>query len=136
MNKFTIEQVMIFRANAQKYIQQKTKERTKFTYALEKMIAKTSFVEKQLSEYNQDASVEFASVDDKGNILIVNERMQFTKENQKALTAKIRKYMQGEVEVETYEAAEFPEDLGADWEEVLLPFVGKKLKVSEDEKAA
>lgn len=136
MNKFTIEQVMIFRANAQKYIQQKAKERTKFTYALEKMIAKTSFVEKRLSEYNQDASVEFASVDDKGNILIVNERMQFTKDNQKALTAKIRKYMQGEIEVETYEAAELPEDLGADWEEVLLPFVGKKLKVSEEEKAA
>lgn len=134
MEKFTIEKVMLFRANAQKYMT--NKPRTKFIYALEKMMAKTSFVEKQLSEFNQDASVEFASVDDKGNILFVNDRMQFTKENQKSLTAKIRKYMQGEVEVETYEAAEFPEDLGADWEEVLFPFVGKKLKVSEEEKAA
>lgn len=132
--KFTIEQVIIFRANVNKYVT--GKPRTKFIYALEKMMAKTSFVEKQLSEFNQDASVEFASVDDKGNILFVNDRMQFTKENQKSLTAKIRKYMQGEVEVDTYEAAEFPEDLGADWEEVLLPFVGKKLKVSEEEKAA
>lgn len=124
---FTIEQVMIFRANAQRYIA--NKPRTKYTYALEKMMSKTSFIERELQEFNQDTSVEYASVDDKGNILIIDEKMQFTKENQKALTAKIRKYMKGEVEVETYTAQEFPEELGADWEEVFAPFVGKKEEI-------
>jgi hypothetical protein len=133
--KFTIEEVLIFRTNANRHID--GKPRNKFTYALEKMISRTNFVQKLIEEFNNDLLTEHASVDDRGNIIYQDDKMVFKPEAKKKIDKVLREKVKDVVEVELYEASEVPTDLRADWEDILLPFVTlPKLEANKEEKAA
>ncbi len=134
--KTTLQDVMIFRTNAERYLNAH-KDRTKFTYALEKMISRTNKYDKQVRELSADLAIDHASVDDKGNLIVEKESYVFTPTKKKEMDTKLRKALEKEVEVEPYQAVDIPE-LRADWEDVLLPFVTvpKMEANNEAEKAA
>ena len=133
--KTTLNDVMVFRANAERYIQ--GKERSKFTYAIEKMLSRTSKIAREVSDIIEDLRVDHASVDDKGNLLVVNGEYVFTPAKKKEMEKKYRESLAKEVEVEPYDASDKPTDMRADWEDVLMPFVSvPKLEANKAEKAA
>lgn len=134
--KFTYEEIILFRANASKWID-RNKELSKFKYGLQKMISRTNFVEKRINEYLDDIRTENASVDEKGNIIITNDKMVYTIDGQKKINSAYREKLKEKVEIEIFlvRKEDMPE-LGADWEDILLPFVTEetKLEVSKNQK--
>lgn len=129
--KQSIERVFLFRANASMQLTPAEGEKqvkTKFTYALEKMISRTNEYEKKYQSFLEDARVDLASEDDKKN-LIVNEKGQFsfTRENHKLLNQKIREKQKELVEIEPYfvDPKHIPEDLNVSLKEMFIGFVIK-----------
>lgn len=127
--KQSIERVFLFRANASMQLTPAEGEKqvkTKFTYALEKMISRTNEYEKKYQSFLEDARVDLASEDDKKN-LIVNEKGQFsfTRENHKKLNEKIREKQKEQVEIEPYfvDPKHIPEDLNLSLREMFIGFV-------------
>lgn len=125
----TIDRVLTFRINANKYVQEHTKEKekSKFTHALEKMISRTNEIEKKYNTSIQDMRVEHASEDDKKNLIMDKDgQFAFTKENHKKLTIAIRAKLEDKVTIEPYWASFVPDDLGMALTEVFEDFVIKK----------
>ena len=93
------------------------KEKTKFSYACERIIARIKSAIKKDEEIYQekviDARVDLASVDDKGNLLLEGGNYKFTKDNMKTLNANLRKLADElnstEYEIESFIATDIPE---------------------------
>lgn len=126
--KTTIEKLFQFRRVAQA-IYSKEKERTKFTYALKKVLDKTECHEKSAIDATEDAKVELALTDARG-VFERDEKGEFkyTRENLSKLAKKNREILAREIEVEVHLCKEIPEGLSLNVQDALAGFVIEEVR--------
>jgi hypothetical protein len=121
--KVTFERFLSFLANGRNYCS--TEQKSKLTYAIEKVI---KLNKKAIDTYNEtleDARIDNAATDEKGTLLMDGNQYRYTKDGAKSLNKAIRDLKNSEVEIEFYHAAELPKDLNEDLAEALGGFVIK-----------
>lgn len=130
-SKKTFEQIVDF-ANEAGNLLATTESETKLTYALRRLVGdrKTSLkgrldkVFKTVQNKAKDLQIDYASVDDKGNLL-TNSRggYEYTKDNKKALDKAIEELSETEFEFEPYFVTEVSEELTEGQKEIFKGFV-------------
>lgn len=122
----TYRQVKKFRQNVRQYLAAKN-ERTKFNYALTKMLDRTESVQNDINDKEQEIRIDLASVD-KENILLIDKdtnAYRYTKENARKLQTKLRELDNEVVKIDCHQVdeAQIPKNLEAVWIEFFVPFV-------------
>lgn len=102
----------------------------KLGYAFKKMInQKNGRLQPAMEQWNEliaDLKYDFASLDEKGNLIRNGEILLFTPEKQKALDKAARELRKKTFEFEPYYATDLPKDLDEFVREVLVGFVIKE----------
>lgn len=151
----TYKQMVNFLNNAPKYLGEKESERSRLTFALEKLIKKYEPQLKKINEIHddvrekiQDTRIDFASLDKDDNIIelptVENNRQvvryKFKRDKQKqleAFIAKANRELAEEMEKKTFEVAvhqvPLPENLDSLWLESFTPFVLAPMTEEQEE---
>ncbi len=109
----TYEQIIDFTTVASSF----TKEKTKFAYACQKVINRVALASKKATKKYQerlaDIDIEFASVDEKDNLVLDGNKYCYTKENARKRLDAIRiedaKLYETKIEFEPHYCNELPE---------------------------
>lgn len=96
----TFEQILDFNASANEYLS-KNKGESKLSYAVKKVQKKLSKTIEEYVDKIKDLEIDKASVDKEGNLLIKDNKYQYTKENLKDLN-KARKELYESSIIEVY----------------------------------
>jgi hypothetical protein len=126
--KVTNEQVINFRLNAQRYIDQRPGVFSKFIYGLNKGLKATKKAFEDYSENHSDLRYDFASKDEKTQAIIVDRTtndFQFTEANRRLFDKALKALTKEEVTVNAYELDQsaVPLDVTVSLLDVLSPFV-------------
>lgn len=123
--KVTIEQVLNFKANAERYINTRPGVFSKFIYALNKGLKNIKQVFEDYSEEIQEARYELADKDEKTKNILLDEKGEFvfSTESRKKLDKKAKEIIQKSVEIGQYLSKDVPDDVTVLLLEVFCPFV-------------
>lgn len=109
----TYEEIIDFTTVATGFV----KEKTKFAYACQKVINRVAVASKKATKKYQeklaDIDIEFASVDEKDNLILVGGKYQYTKESARkrldAIRAEDAKLYETKIDFEPHYCNELPE---------------------------
>lgn len=99
----TFEEVLFFRAAANRYLQMNAHGINKLSFALTKMLSRTKHLELSYNEQVEEARITYASKED-GNVIKNPDGMgyKFTSDNQKKCEREIKRIYQSPVEIENH----------------------------------
>jgi hypothetical protein len=126
--KVTFEQINEFIQESNFILAKRGEEKeSKLTYAIKKMQKR---LRKHIDDYMEemrDIEVEFASTDEKGNLLKVDKELVYTPASEKTVRKKKRsvynEWLKKEFEIENYITTEVVEELTEDQQDALKGFV-------------
>lgn len=120
--KVTNKQLESFQLNSEAWLNKENGKVNKFLFALGKIKKKTKSLYESYMEKIQELRIEFASVDEKGNVMMKENHIDYKPEKVKELQKKIKEEGAKEIEIEPHYAKP-PKDLPWAFKEVFLKFV-------------
>lgn len=122
MTKVTNEQISIFNALASSYVKE-FEGKNKLAHAVKRQQKLIKNHVEQIQDELQEAAINLASVDDKGNLIVNGDNYTYTPQKRIELNRKQKEIFKKEVEIENYYATELPEDLEYHFKEAFNGFV-------------
>lgn len=133
------QELILFRANANNYLQHAQGRKSPLTWALERMLKRTEQLHQDFLNECDSVRISLAGKDQDGFLIEETTKnggtkYKFTPENRLLLTEKIETLKLDHVLVEPYIATDVPKDLHVSFVEVFTPFViEEKESKSEEE---
>lgn len=107
----------------------------KLKYAINRVVSANDRVRKDYLEAVEDLKIDYASVDEKGNLELKSDgkEYQYTKDARKALNKAIKALLAEDTDVKVYFATELPEDYEKAFDRFFSGFVIDPATVKEEE---
>lgn len=120
--KVTNKQLELFQLNSEIWLNKEIGKESKFLYALRKVRKKTKSLYEDFQEKIQELRIEFASVDDKGNVLMKENSIDYKPDKLKDLKKRMKEEGAKEFEIEPHYTIP-PKDLPIGFRDIFLNFV-------------